>query len=253
MALPGLQIAWHLARVLWPAPLRGNPGFIYIFAQNQRNLELIKHLIDFILHIDKHLADIISQYHTLTYLILFVIIFAETGFVITPFLPGDSLLFAAGALIAGGNTGLDIYILSLILIVAAFAGNTVNYWLGSYLGPKVFKENNKILKLDYYLQTKAFFDKHGGKAVIFSRFMPIIRTIAPFVAGVGRMPFLRYSLYNIIGGASWIIIFLFAGYLLGNVTFFKEHFSLVGIAIILVSIIPPIIAAIKSKSAKKAN
>ncbi|MGZ3756893.1 MAG: DedA family protein [Mucilaginibacter sp.] len=215
-------------------------------------MELVKHLIDFILHIDKHLADIISQYHALTYLILFVIIFAETGFVVTPFLPGDSLLFAAGALIAQGNTGLDITILSLILIVAAFTGNSVNYMLGSYLGPRVFKENNKILKLDYYLQTKAFFDKHGGKAVIFSRFMPIIRTIAPFVAGVGRMPFGRYSLYNIIGGASWIILFLFAGYMLGNVPFFKAHFSLIGVAIILVSIIPPIIAGIRSKATKKA-
>jgi membrane-associated protein len=214
-------------------------------------LEVLKSLIDFILHIDKHLSAIISQYHALTYLILFVIIFAETGFVITPFLPGDSLLFAAGALIAAGDTGLNIYILALILIVAAFTGNTVNYLLGNYLGPKVFKPENKVLKLDYYLQTKAFFDKHGGKAVIFSRFMPIIRTIAPFVAGVGRMPFLRYSLYNIIGGASWIIVFLFAGYLLGNVPFFKAHFSLVGIAIILVSIIPPIIAGLKNRSDKK--
>jgi membrane-associated protein len=214
-------------------------------------LELIKHLIDFILHIDKHLADILSQYHALTYLILFVIIFAETGFVVTPFLPGDSLLFAAGALIAGGNTGLSIYLLAIILIIAAFTGNTVNYLLGNYLGPKVFKEKNKILKLDYYLQTKAFFDRHGGKAIIFSRFMPIIRTIAPFVAGVGRMPFLRYSLYNIIGGASWIIVFLFAGYMLGNVPFFKAHFSLVGIAIILISIIPPIIASFKKRPSNK--
>jgi membrane-associated protein len=214
-------------------------------------LEIIKHLVDFILHIDKHLADIISQYHALTYLILFVIIFAETGFVITPFLPGDSLLFAAGALIAGGNTGLNIYLLAIILIIAAFTGNTINYLLGNYLGPRVFKENNKILKLDYYLQTKAFFDRHGGKAVIFSRFMPIIRTIAPFVAGVGRMPILRYSLYNIIGGASWIIVFLFAGYMLGNVPFFKAHFSLVGIAIILVSIIPPIIAGLRRKPSAK--
>lgn len=215
-------------------------------------MEVLKSLIDFILHIDKHLADIISQYHALTYLILFVIIFAETGFVVTPFLPGDSLLFAAGALIAGGNTGLDIYLLALILIAAAFTGNTVNYLLGNYLGPKVFKEDNKILKLDYYLQTKAFFDKHGGKAVIFSRFMPIIRTIAPFVAGVGRMPFWRYSLYNIIGGASWIILFLFAGYLLGNVPFFKAHFSLIGIAIILVSVIPAFVAGIRGAGKKKA-
>ena len=214
-------------------------------------MEIIKHLIDFILHIDKHLADIISQYHALTYLILFVIIFAETGFVVTPFLPGDSLLFAAGALIAGGNTGLSIYLLAVILIIAAFIGNTINYLLGNYLGPKVFKENNKILKLQYYLDTKAFFDRHGGKAVIISRFMPIIRTIAPFVAGVGRMPFLRYSLYNIIGGVSWIILFLFAGYMLGNVPFFKAHFSLIGIAIILVSILPPIFAAINNRRKKK--
>jgi membrane-associated protein len=215
-------------------------------------LEIIKHLIDFILHIDKHLADIISQYHALTYLILFVIIFAETGFVVTPFLPGDSLLFAAGALIAGGDTGLNIYLLTIILIVAAFTGNTINYLLGNYLGPKVFKEKNKILKLQYYLDTKAFFDRHGGKAVIISRFMPIIRTIAPFVAGVGKMPFLRYSLYNLVGGVSWIILFLFAGYMLGNVPFFKAHFSLIGIAIILVSILPPVIAAINNRRKKKA-
>jgi membrane-associated protein len=214
-------------------------------------LELAKALIDFILHIDKHLADIISQYHALTYLILFAIIFAETGFVVTPFLPGDSLLFAAGALIAGGNTGLSIYVLALILIVAAFTGNTVNYLLGSYLGPKVFKAENKILKLDYYLQTHAFFEKHGALAVIFSRFMPIIRTIAPFVAGVSKMSFLKYSLYNIIGGASWILVFLFAGYFLGNVPFFKAHFALVGVVIILVSIVPPIFAAVKSRRGKK--
>ncbi|MFB9842707.1 DedA family protein [Mucilaginibacter ginsenosidivorans] len=215
-------------------------------------MEVVKSLIDFILHIDKHLADIISQYHTLTYLILFAIIFAETGFVVTPFLPGDSLLFAAGALIAAGNTGLNIYLLALILIVAAFTGNTVNYLVGNYLGPKVFKPENKILKLDYYLQTQAFFDKHGGKAVIFSRFMPIIRTIAPFVAGVGRMPMLRYSLYNIIGGASWILVFLFTGYLLGNVPFFKAHFSLIAVAIIIVSVLPPIIAAVNNRVTKKA-
>ena len=213
-------------------------------------MELLKHLIDFILHIDKNLALIISQYHSLTYLILFVIIFAETGFVVTPFLPGDSLLFAAGALIAAGGTGLDINMLALILIVAAFAGNTVNYLLGTYFGPKVFKQDNRVLKLEYYTQTKAFFDKHGGKAVIFSRFMPIIRTIAPFVAGVGRMPFLRYSLYNIIGGVVWIVIFLFAGYMLGNIPFFKAHFSLIGLGIIVVSLIPAIYAAIKGSRKK---
>jgi len=214
-------------------------------------LEVIKQLLDFLKDPEHGLETIINNYHALTYLILFVIIFAETGLVITPFLPGDSLLFFAGVSIAGGKTNLDIGLLTLILVAAAFTGNTVNYLLGNYLGPKVFKPENKVLKLDYYLQTKAFFDKHGGKAVIISRFMPIIRTIAPFVAGVGKMPFLRYSLYNIIGGASWIIVFLFAGYFLGNVPFFKAHFSLVGIAIILVSIIPPIIAAINSRTKKK--
>jgi membrane-associated protein len=213
-------------------------------------LEIIKAILDFIIHIDKHLVQITSQYQGWTYLILFAIIFAETGFVVTPFLPGDSLLFAAGALIAGGQSGLDIYLLALILIVAAVLGNTVNYTLGSFLGPKVFKPENKILKLDYYMQTKAFFDKHGGKAVIFSRFMPIIRTIAPFVAGVGRMPFVRYSLYNIVGGVTWIVIFLFAGFMLGNVPFFRDHFSLIGIGIIVVSIIPPIIAAFKGGKKK---
>ena len=214
-------------------------------------MEILHGIIDFIIHIDKHLAQITSQYQGWTYLILFVIIFAETGFVVTPFLPGDSLLFAAGALIAGGQTGLNINLLFIILIIAAVLGNTVNYMLGSYLGARVFKEENKILKLSYYLQTKAFFDKHGGKAVIFSRFMPIIRTIAPFVAGVGRMPFARYSLYNIIGGVTWILLFLYGGYLFGNVPFFKNNFSLVAIFIVLVSLLPPIFALVKSRFSKK--
>jgi len=213
------------------------------------NLETIFH---FILHPKEDLSTIISTYHALTYLILFAIIFAETGLIVAPFLPGDSLLFAAGALLAPPNTtGLSIYVLAAILIVAAFAGNTVNYLVGNYTGPKVFKPQNKILKLDYYLRTKAFFDKHGGKAVILSRFMPIIRTIAPFVAGVGGMSFLRYSLYNIIGGASWIILFLLAGYELGQVDFFQKHFSLVGVVIIIISLLPPIIAGIQNRASKK--
>ncbi|QJD95113.1 DedA family protein [Mucilaginibacter robiniae] len=214
-------------------------------------MDFLHSLIDFILHIDKHLAEIISNYQGWTYLILFFIIFAETGFVVTPFLPGDSLLFAAGALVAAGNTGLNIYLLTTLLIAAAFLGNTVNYELGKYFGAKVFKPENKVLKLDYYLKTQAFFDKHGPLAVILSRFMPIIRTIAPFVAGVGRMPLSKYSLYNIVGGTAWIIVFLFAGYLLGNIPFFKQHFSLIALAIILVSIIPPIIAAVRSRMVRK--
>jgi membrane-associated protein len=210
-------------------------------------LEIVKLGIDFILHIDKHLAEIIRDYNTVTYWILFLIIFAETGFVVTPFLPGDSLLFAAGALIAAGGTGLDINLLVIILILAAIAGNTVNYTLGRYLGHQVFKPGNRVLKLEYYNKTKAFFDKHGGKAVIFSRFMPIIRTVAPFVAGVGRMPFNRFSFFNIVGAVLWIMIFLYAGFALGNVPFFKNNISLIGLGIIVVSLIPPIYAAIMSK------
>ena len=145
----------------------------------------------------------------------------------------------------------NIFILGLILIAAAFTGNTVNYELGKFFGIKVFKPENKVLKLEYYNQTHAFFEKHGGNAVILSRFVPIIRTIAPFVAGVSRMPFLRYTLYNIIGGASWIILLLSAGYFLGTIPFFKTHFSLVTLAIIFISILPPIYAAVKGKMTKQ--
>ena len=215
-------------------------------------MEFIKFIIDFILHIDKHLVDITSQYQGWTYLILFAIIFAETGLVVTPFLPGDSLIFAAAALIAGGQSGLNIFVLGLILVIAAFTGNLVNYELGKYFGVKVFKPENKILKLDYYLKTKAFFDQHGGKAVIFSRFLPIIRTIAPFVAGVGRMPVGRYSLYNIAGGAAWVISFLVIGFFFGNIPVVKQNFTIVVLVIILLSVVPPIYAAIKAKTGSKA-
>ena len=213
-------------------------------------MELIHSLIDFILHIDKHLVEIVSEYKTWTYLILFLIIFAETGFVVTPFLPGDSLLFAAGALIATGSTGLDIYLMCVALIIAAIAGNTVNYFLGKSLGLRVFKPGNKILKVEYYQQTSAFFAKHGGKAVIFSRFLPIIRTIAPFVAGVGHMPFSRYSLYNVAGGVLWIVSFLVLGYAFGNIPVFKQNFTLVVFVIIFLSIVPPLYAAVSSKLKK---
>ncbi len=208
---------------------------------------MLKQIIDLILHIDK-LGDIINQFQGSTYIIF---IFAETGFVVTPFLPGDSLLFTAGLLIGGGHTGLNIFVLGLVLVAAAFLGNTVNYFAGAYFGPKIFKEKNKILKLEYYLETKAFFDKHGGKAVILSRFMPIIRTIAPFVAGVGKMPVARYSLYNIIGGAAWITLFLAGGYYLRDVAVIKSHVSLLGLLIIVLSVIPAIWSVIKARRAKK--
>lgn len=210
-------------------------------------MELLQQLIDFILHIDKHLADIVREYHTLTYWILFLIVFAETGFVVTPFLPGDSLLFAMGALIAGGLTGLNIWLMLLVLFAAAVLGNTLNYKLGRVLGAGVFKEGNKILKLQYYEQSHAFFEKHGGKAVIFSRFLPIFRTIAPFVAGIAKMPFGRYTLYNIIGGFLWVFILLFAGYLLGQIPWFKANFELVVLGIIGVTVLPALYAAVAAR------
>jgi membrane-associated protein len=210
-------------------------------------LDLLEQLVDFILHIDKHLAEIVNQYHTLTYLILFLIIFAETGFVVTPFLPGDSLLFATGALIAGDKTDLNIWLMFFILTAAAILGNTLNYKLGSVLGAGVFKEKNKILKLKYYHQSHEFFEKHGGKAIIFSRFLPIFRTIAPFVAGIAKMPFGRYTTFNIIGGVSWIFSLLFAGYLLGQIPWFKENFDLVIVFIAVVTFLPAVWAAIASR------
>ena len=210
-------------------------------------MEIIQQLIDFILHIDKHLADIVNEYHTLTYLILFLIIFAETGFVVTPFLPGDSLLFAVGALIAGGKTDLNIWIMFFILVAAAILGNSLNYKLGSVLGAGVFKEKNKILKLKYYHQSHDFFEKHGGKAIIFSRFLPIFRTIAPFVAGIAKMPFGRFTTFNVIGGVAWIFGLLFAGYLLGGIEWVKNNFDIVIILIAVVTFVPAIWAAVRSR------
>lgn len=210
-------------------------------------MEFLSYLIDFILHIDKHLEEITRTYSTWTYAILFLIIFAETGFVVTPFLPGDSLLFAMGALIAGGNTGLNIWLMMALLIIAAILGNTLNYKLGGIFGVKVFKENNKILKLEYYNQSHEFFEKHGGKAIIFSRFLPIFRTIAPFVAGIAKMPFGRYTFYNVVGGVSWIASLLLAGYLLGQIPVVKENFDLVIIFIAVVTFVPAVWAAIKTK------
>ena len=207
-------------------------------------MEILKSILDFVLHIDVHLSEIISNYKVWTYLILFLIIFAETGFVITPFLPGDSLLFAAGALIAKGDTGLDIYILSILLCIAAILGNTTNYYLGNYFGPKVFKEGNKILKLEYYEKTNIFFSKHGGKAIIFSRFMPIFRTIAPFVAGIGKMPLGRFTYFNIVGGLAWIISFLFIGYFFGGIPIIKQNFTIVIIVILILTALPAVFAAI---------
>ncbi len=214
-------------------------------------MEFIRDIIDVLLHVDQYLNEIIKNYKFWTYLILFVIIFAETGLVVTPFLPGDPLLFAAGALIAGGNTGLNIYLLGLLLIIAAIAGNSVNYNLGKYFGPKVFKPENRFLKLSYYHNTRDFFNKHGGKAVIFSRFFPVLRTFVPFVSGVIKMPFTRYTYYNVVGALVWIIGFLALGYLFGNIPAVKDNFSWVILIISLFTTLPPIIGALYSKYKKK--
>lgn len=210
-------------------------------------MDIFSQLLDFILHTDKALVQLVSDYKTWTYLILFLIIFAETGFVVTPFLPGDSMLFAVGALIAKGNTGLDIWVMFALLSAAGILGNSLNYKLGSFLGVKVFKEGNKILKLEYYNKSHMFFEKHGGKAIIFSRFLPIFRTIAPFVAGVAKMPFGRFTYYNIIGGIAWIASLLFAGFLLGQIPIVRDNFSIVIVTIAVVTFAPVIFAAIKSK------
>ncbi len=211
-------------------------------------MEVISNILDYILHIDKHLVKIVSDYRTWTYLIIFIIIFAETGFVVTPFLPGDSLLFAVGALIAKGDTGLNIYTMGLLLIVAAISGNTINYMLGNFLGPKVFKPGNRILKLEYYEKTKDYFNKKGGNMLIFSRFMPIFRTLAPFVAGVGKMKFAPFTYYNVVGGVLWIVSFLGIGFIFGNIPFIKDNFTYVMLVIIVLTILPAVIAAFRAKN-----
>ena len=211
-------------------------------------MDLLHQLLDFILHIDVHLALIVNDYQTWTYLILFLIIFAETGLVVLPFLPGDSLLFAMGALIAGEHeTGLSIWVMLVILIIAAILGNTVNFKLGSVLGAGVFKESNKVLKLKYYEQSHEFFEKHGGKAIIFSRFLPIFRTIAPFVAGIAKMPFGRFTYFNVIGGVAWIVALLLGGFVLGQIPIIKNNFELVIVFIAVVTFVPAVWAAVKSR------
>jgi membrane-associated protein len=209
-------------------------------------MDIIDQLIQFILHTDVELVKLVSSYQTWTYLILFLIIFAETGFVVTPFLPGDSMLFAVGALIAKGGTGLDIWLMFFLLTAAGILGNSLNYRLGMFFGIKVFKESNKILKLEYYNKSHMFFEKHGGKAIIFSRFLPIIRTVAPFVAGVARMPFGKFTYFNVLGGIAWISTLLFAGYLMGQIPFIKNNFSAVIAFIAIVTFAPIVFAAVKS-------
>ncbi len=216
-------------------------------------MEIIDFLIHFLTNPKDILVEIVSNYKMWTYLILFIIIFAETGFVIMPFLPGDSLLFAVGALIAGGQTGLNIWIMCILLTIAAILGNWLNYNLGKFLGIRIFKENNKILKLKYYHQTHEYFEKHGAKAVVFSRFLPIFRTIAPFVAGTARMSFGKFTLYNMIGGIVWVFLLLLGGHLLGKIPVVERNFEMLVVGIVVVTILPTFYAIVKSLLKKKTN
>lgn len=215
-------------------------------------MELIRSLFDFVLHIDKNLELLISQYGVWLYLILFVIVFCETGLVVTPFLPGDSLLFAAGALAA--STGqLNVFILWVLLCVAAILGDTVNYAIGKKLGISIFSDNARVLKTQYLRKTEAFYEKHGNKTIILARFVPIVRTFAPFVAGVGSMQYRRFITYNVIGGVVWVTLFLTVGYLVGNIPIIKNNFSLVTILIIIVSVVPMVLEVLKERRERTAG
>ena len=199
--------------------------------------------VDFILHLDKHLGDLISRYGTGTYAILALIVFCETGLVVTPFLPGDSLLFAAGAFAGLGS--LDPWLLSLILILAVTAGDNLNYWIGRYIGPRAFTGQYRFLRKEYLDRTQRFFEKHGGKTIILARYVPIVRTFTPFVAGVGAMTYSRFFAYSLGGGITWVSLFVWAGYFFGNLPFVRDNFTLVILAIILLSVLPMVIEYIK--------
>lgn len=198
--------------------------------------EILAKIIDIFLHLDKNLAIVIGQYGTLTYGLLFLIIFMETGFVVTPFLPGDSLLFAAGALSA--TSSLNIFLIWVLLIAAAILGDTVNYWIGHFIGPKVFERDHRLIKREHLIKTQKFYDKYGGHAIILARFVPILRTFAPFVAGVARMSYPHFISYNVIGGIAWVSLFSWGGYFFGNLPFVKANFHYVVLAIIVLSITP---------------
>jgi membrane-associated protein len=209
-------------------------------------MELVSWVLDLILHLDKHLVELLRDYGMWVYAILFLIVFAETGFVVTPFLPGDSLLFAAGALAAVDTTGtLSAPLVSLTLVIAAVTGNTTNYHIGRWIGPPAFSGKYRWLKVDYLKRTEAFFARHGSMTIVLSRFAPIIRTCAPFVAGVARMPYARFQAYNVIGGLAWVLSLTWAGYFFGNIPVIRDNFGLVAIGIVVVSLIPVAWVALK--------
>lgn len=211
-------------------------------------MDIVNTVIDFVLHLDQHLNEIILAYGAWTYALLFLIIFMETGFVVTPFLPGDSLLFAAGTIAALGS--LNVWLLFGLLFIAAVVGDTVNYWIGNKIGPRAFDTDIRFLKREYLERTQEFYEKHGGKTIILARFVPIVRTFAPFVAGVGTMNYGRFLTFNVVGAFLWTSIFIFLGYFFGNIPFVKENFELVIIGIVLVSVVPMVIEYVRSKTRK---
>jgi membrane-associated protein len=213
-------------------------------------MSFLTQALDYFRHLDVHLGAMITQYGAWAYGILFAIIFCETGLVVTPFLPGDSLLFAAGALAANPEMGFNIYILWTVLMVAAILGDTVNYWIGQAVGTKVFKDDARILKTAYLVKTQEFFAKYGGKTIILARFMPIVRTYAPFVAGASRMDYGKFLLFNVVGALLWVTSMLFAGYFFGAVPFVKKNFEVVVIAIVILSILPGVYEYIKHRRAR---
>ncbi len=216
-------------------------------------MELIKALIDFVLHIDQHLVEIVNEYRSWTYLILFLIIFAETGLVVTPILPGDSLLFAAGAIVAKPESGLSIVVLCGLLMLAAVLGDMVNYHIGRFIGVKAFSGKYKLLKVEYLVKTQHFYEKHGGKTIIYARFIPIIRTFAPFVAGIGTMSYGKFASFNVVGGIAWVFSFLMLGYFFGGLPIIKDNFTFVIFGIIFLSILPPIIEFLRERMRTKSS
>ncbi len=200
-------------------------------------MDFLLSFVDIVLHLDKHLAVLLTTYGSWIYAILFAIIFMETGFVVTPFLPGDSLLFVAGALAATG--GMDVLLLSVLLVIAAVLGDNVNYWIGHTVGPKVFKwEQSRIFNRSAFDKTQAFYERHGGKTIVIARFMPFARTFAPFVAGVARMTYLRFFVIDFFGGCLWILSLVWAGYWFGNLPFFRDNLSVVIVGVIALSLVP---------------
>ena len=212
-------------------------------------MNFILKVVDFVLHVDVYLSDIILHYGAWTYGLLFFVIFMETGFVVTPFLPGDSLIFAAATFAARGV--LNPWLIFIFMTIAAFAGDTANYWIGHAIGAKAFTGEVKWIKKEYMQRTQAFFEKHGGKTIFLARFVPIIRTFTPFVAGISKMPYGYFITWNLIGGATWVATFTILGYFFGNIPFVQNNFELVIIAIILVSLVPAVTEGIKARREMK--